>query len=95
MSDQHAQPGDIIEITTGNSDLKGKRVAVVECPSEFRKNSYPGEAWIHERAYATHLSPKSYTIIKRANSRVTQNDDVDKSLARQRDDNLRSLFGYD
>lgn len=88
----HAKPGDVIEITDPESDLLGKRVTVVECPEEYRSFHAVGETWHHTRGRPTYFRDGNYVIVKRANS---QNDDVDKSLDRQRDDNLRSLFGFD
>jgi hypothetical protein len=95
MDDQYAKPGDVIEITCHHSDLKGQRITVMECPQKYQDTCLIEGAWHNTRGHPTYFSVGDYVIIKRANSPVAQNVDVDKSLKRQRDDQLRSLFGYD
>lgn len=97
---ERAKPGDTIEITNAHQSFLGKRYVVIEPPVDA---VYPnGSAW----TAADDANPKgyfifyNYKVVKRADKKwlayhngcVTGNVDVDESLKRQLNDNLRGVF---
>lgn len=97
MADQYAKPGDIVEVTYDHPDWKGLKYEVIEYPPDGIAQSRPGDAWGRRNHNGTPFVIRKdfYIIVKQTNRAMTQNSDVDKSLDRQRDDQLRSLFGFD
>lgn len=94
-----AKPGDTIEIVkTMVSHYMGKRYIVVEQPTG--KSSPLGSAWVREDDPLVpdgYFLSQSYKIVKRAKGGgcvSIPDDDIDKSLKRQRDDNLKRAFGF-
>ncbi len=95
MSDDYARPGDTIEVTWNHVDWLGKKFVVVECPDRYMHTSvdHPSHAWFSEaNEGCSYFAADCYKIVSRANGRAVSGSDVDKSLDRQRDDNLRGVF---
>lgn len=99
MDGEYAKPGDIVELKflVFSGDYDGKQVTVVERPVDRDYGDEPGDIWFWWHLAREHqwVGKESYKIIKAANSGTTQSKDVDKSLKRQLNDNLRGLFGFD
>lgn len=93
MSDNYPRPGDTIEITWDFNGWLGKRYVVVECPESFRDTGGgdPSNAWVlvggDERP--SYFLSCNYKIVARGNGQTGKGSDVDKSLKRQLNDNLR------
>lgn len=95
MSAERAKPGDTIEIITSSIDINrwaiGRQFLVMECPDDEKDNSrFFGGTWIEcfvEGAICI-TDPENYRIIKHADKH-----NVDVFLDKQRDTNLRSVFG--
>ena len=97
MLDEHPRPGDTIEVTWDFDDWKGRRYVVVECPESHKGTEYgddPSNAWVivEEDREASYLLSCNYKIVARGNGQTTTGEGTDKSLDRQRDDNLRGVF---
>lgn len=90
--DDEVHIGDTIRITHPDSERKGEEFVVVECPSCYilhKWNKIPGVAWVEipcvsKENHQVFWPPDHYEIIRR---------NVDASLSRQLDDNLRRIFG--
>lgn len=97
MDDQYAKPGDVVEVTWDDQEWKGLRYEVIEYPPEGTAESRPGDAWGRRKKNNTPFVIREgyYTIVERANPLTAQSKDVDESLKRQLNDNLRGLFGFD
>jgi hypothetical protein len=98
MSDKWAKPGDTIEITWTNPDWLGKRLVVIECPEEHKNSfgNHPSHAWFCNEfcGGASYFTADIYKVVERAGRCVSiSNGDVDESLKRQLDENLRGVFG--
>lgn len=91
----HAHPGDTIEITHECSPLDGQQFVVIEAPSLATRISENGYAWFHDRGgIELCAAPGVYKIISRGAGPCDVGlSDADTSLNKQRDDNLRSIFG--
>ncbi len=86
-----AKPGDIIEITW--KSWRGRKLLVIEAPPErnMLNPKEPGDAWfVDEDGRARFFRRGDYKISTRCRESVET--DVDKSLKRQRDANLRGVF---
>ncbi len=93
MDNQHAKPGDTIEITWYDEFWCGQRLKVVERPSDKMNGCQPGDAWfISKNGHTKFFGVENYTIVESGRSSPESVEDVDASLKRQRDDNLRSIF---
>lgn len=93
MKYEHAKPGDTVEVTC--EGFLGQQYVVIECPESHKFNDEPGRAWhLGPMGHPLFFAPEHYKIIKRANrlSSVV-NDDVEKSLRKQTNDNLKGVFG--
>ena len=97
MSDENPRPGDTIEVTWNHPGWIGRRLVVVECP-EMHKNTcldHPSSAWFIDdgptkrRAY---FGPGEYKVVARGNGFALTSSEIDRSLDKQRDDNLRGVF---
>lgn len=104
MSSEYANPGDTI-IARNTSWLSGERLLVIEKPRSTNhvKDNEPGCAWFtaFSRQQAYFLRPKHYVVVERAGKvrriadEVVKSDvDVEASLKKQRDNNLRHAFGF-
>jgi hypothetical protein len=94
MTDEHAKPGDTIEITESEF-FEGCRYTVVEPPTD--DGSPPGSAWIKEDDPSIpdgYFEPHRYKIVKRAweDCIVSENGDVDENIRKRVNENLRSVF---
>lgn len=89
----YAQVGDTIEIVYKETPLFGLHFVVLPRPEGQKCTSMVGDAWIFDCDEERHrvLEPEYYKIIRRADSPDTKS--VDVSLEKQRDDNLRKVFG--
>jgi len=96
MSDEYPKPGDTIEITHNNPAWLGKQLVVVECPKRYKGTwlDAPYHAWfVDTNGNAAYFRSDYYKIVSRAMPNfVNLNSNVDKSLDKQRDDNLRGVF---
>lgn len=93
MSTVHAQPGDTIEITSLDPDWMGKRLVVIERPNNAIGQTPKGDAWIIFGRHARFFTPCQYKVVHTVENRDRRSElSVDESLAKQRDDNLRSAF---
>ena len=95
MSDDYAKPGDTIEVTWNHPDWLGKVFVVVECPKLHMHTSVdcPSHAWfVDENGHAAYFSPDCYKIVARGNGFTLTSSEIDRSLDKQRDDNLREVF---
>lgn len=97
MSDHNPQVGDTIEVTWDFDDWLGRRYVIVECPESYKGTDYgddPSNAWIIMEGdeYPTYFLSCNYKIVKRGNGQTGKGSDVDKSLRRQLNDNLRGVF---
>ena len=100
MSDEYANPGDTI-VSKNTTAQKGKRMLVIERPiGQVGTDDEPGCAWfIAFGGQPYFLRPDKYTIVERAEKvhrmvGVNAELDVDASLKKQRDNNLRHAFGF-
>jgi hypothetical protein len=95
MLDEHPRPGDTIEVTWNHPDWLGKILVVVECPELHRHTSMdqPSHAWFSDdRGRSAYFRSGEYKIVARGNGHTLTNSEIDRSLDRQRDDNLRGVF---
>lgn len=96
---EYANPGDTIEITNKMWDHFGKHFLVVARPPEYPPDNYPeGCAWVSNwesrMAYdSVFIRHEYYKIVSRGKTTTHDTKSVDVSLERQRDDNLRKVFG--
>lgn len=93
MDAEHAKPGDTIEIIWCNPYWNGKRFKVVEPPDDALGSGFPGDAWfLSENGYKRYFFKQDYVIVESNQSSLGNTEDVDASLKRQLNDNLRNLF---
>jgi len=95
MSDDYAKPGDTIEVTWDHPDWLGKMLVVVECPKLHMHTSIdsPGHAWFREaNGHCSYFGSSEYKIVARGNGFTLTSSEIDRSLDKQRDDNLRGVF---
>lgn len=88
-----AKVGDIIEITYKATTWFGKQIVVIPRPEKTPGVPQAGDAWIFDHIESG--LPKcirfwNYKIIKRSEKQETKN--VDASLRKQMNANLRSTF---
>ena len=84
----YAKPGDVIEITSKH--YVGQRYTVIEFPGKHYRDE-PGHVWFMDKSERPMFFRQGeYKVVKRAS--CSQSNDVDESLKRQRDENLRSIF---
>lgn len=101
MCDKYAKPGDTI-MTRNTTANKGQRLLVIEHPVDRlgKIGNEPGCAWFRAPNGTTFFfKPEHYTVVKRAGKVYHMEDevvrlDVDTSLKKRRDDNLRHAFGF-
>lgn len=97
MSDEYAKPGDTIMteyaepgytilITDRKSTSFGKTFLVIECPDKYR-HTVGCFAWVNLKYGPVAFLTSEYSV-------VSGQKNVDESLNRQRDDNLRRAFGF-
>lgn len=88
---EHAQPGDTIKITK-IGDFLNKEFVVIECPNDGVDRS--NRVWVRNKTTECTVEDKNYKIVKQArrHQSIAPNN-VDASLDRQRNENLRSVFG--
>ncbi len=97
----YAKPGDTIE-DRSTTARKRRRMLVIKKPDSMafsNADSDPGCAWFMSGGHAFFLRPKHYTVVERAGEVHRTADevvelDVDASLKKQKDDNLRHAFGF-
>jgi len=97
MSDDYAKPGDTIEVTWNHPDWLGKILVVVECPERHMHTSidHPSHAWFIDpiaSGHAAYFDPSCYKVVARGNGCTLTSSEIDRSLDKQRDDNLRGVF---
>jgi hypothetical protein len=95
MPDELPHPGDTIEITWDHPEWLGRQFVVVECPSSYYGSSSddPSHAWIRQESKSpSYFRADSYKIVARGNGFNMTNSELDRSLDKQRDDNLRGVF---
>ena len=94
MSDDYAKPGDTIEVTNSILDKWVGRIFVVIAPDRYDM-SPPGSAWVLSDGTAIsagYFTFDCYKIIARGNGFTLTSSEIDRSLDKQRDDNLRGVF---
>lgn len=94
MDNEHAKPGDTIEITWPHKSWLGRRCVVIEPSANAARLAKPGDAWFMvsgpKEKYRQCFSLEYYKIV--AKYQESSQTDIDESLRRQRDKNLRSVF---
>lgn len=92
---QTVKPGTIIRIKNNTDLMKvilGKQLVTVECPQRHAENGwFSDKVWISVDGNEYWLTSDLFDIVSGPN--VCENNSVDVSLDRQRDDNLRRVFG--
>lgn len=85
LEQNHAKPGDTIEVTCKETAWFGKQIIVIPPPGKIINPPQPGDAWISEGFIRLH----HYKIIKRL-SQDTKS--VDAFLQDQLDANMGDIF---
>lgn len=98
MSEKLPQIGDTIRITV--QPFTGKEFVVIECPRGYEIVDRPDSVWVMNGTLPSELGgyglkyPKDYLVVKTASGvTVSDTSNVDAALDKQRDDNLRKVFG--
>jgi hypothetical protein len=100
MSDEHAEPGDTIEITHSLYSTGEHFVVIKKPPEHNRVLNDPGDAWINDPEFGSVFwKQEHYKIVKRAGKKWIAHEngcvtgDVDKNMRKRVNENLRSVFG--
>ena len=96
MSNEYGKPGDTILIDDRPgiiSKYRGEQFTAIECPKKYKGGDFDieGMVWFNDNGFDACVKIGSYTVVKPYAS--CEPADVDKSLDKQRDDNLWSVFG--
>lgn len=94
MKKEFPRPGDTIEIIYKDEHLFGKLFTVIQCPTEEEEECKQSNlVWIKYNGCVCCVYASWCKIITRSNISTHFDNNVDQFLDKQRDDNLRSVFG--
>lgn len=91
----HAQIGDTIVIRFEHSQFNNQEFVVHSRPDNVTNVEPENAVWFKtdEGDYYFLSSTDMYEVVRRSSQSQQGTKDVDKSLARQMDDNLKGVFG--